>query len=178
VGNDLITREERQIDLLLGVDLDFAETQIGKRVLYLGIPIFKTHPYSPPPGPTDKYEGLRKWYRRNIETSSGIFIVHRIDLQRSLAKAQPDAVDYLVTENENERAKHEGWLEPGNEAVEIENWILPAGAIDKALLETDFRFKNIEVTLYKGGVAIEELMYFVPPKERTLYFSYHGKPAK
>lgn len=175
---DVVTREERHLDLLLGVDLDYAETQIGKRVIYLGIPIFKTHPYMPAPGPTDKYEAVRRWFRQNIQVSGGIFIVHRKDLQHSLAKAQPDAVDYLITEDETERAKHEGWLEPGNEAVEIAGWILPTEAVTGALVTTDFRFENIHVTLNKNGSPIEQVFYFIKPKERTLYYSHRGKGNK
>lgn|GEM_PF-2910065 len=178
MGTGAISRREHHEKLFIGVDLDFAETLIGKRVLYLGIPIFKTLPYAPPPGPTDKYEGLRKWYRKNIEGPGGMFIVNRRDLQRSLANAQPDAVDYLVTEYEEVRDKHAGWLEPVNEAIEIEQWILPASAIDKAIVDTDFNFETIKVTLVKGDHEIEEVNYFITPKEHTLYYSDHGKPKK
>ncbi len=176
MGTEVITRREHHEKLFIGVDLDFAETLIGKRVLYLGIPIFKTQLYAPPPGPTDKYEGLRRWYRKNIGGPGGVFIVNRRDLKRSLANAQPDAVDYLVTEDEAEREKHPGWLEPGNEAIEIEQWILPASAIDKAVVDTDFNFETIKVTLIKGDHAIEEVNYFITPSDRTLYYSDHGKP--
>ena len=107
-----------------------------------------------------------------------MFIVNRRDLQRSLANAQPDAVDYLVTEYEEVRDKHAGWLEPVNEAIEIEQWILPASAIDKAIVDTDFNFETIKVTLVKGDHEIEEVNYFITPKEHTLYYSDHGKPKK
>jgi hypothetical protein len=178
VAQEGITRKEHHNNLILGVDLDFAETQIGRRVLYLGIPIFKSLPYAPPPGPTDKYEGLRKWYRKNIEGPGGMFIVHRRDLQHSLNNAQPDAVDYLVVEDEVERDKHPGWLEPSNEAIEIEHWILPAAAVDKAVVATDFIFENIKVIISKSDIPIDEVNYFVTPMERTLYYSGHGKPKK
>jgi hypothetical protein len=175
---DVISRKEHNQDLFLGVDLDFAQTLIGKRVIYLGIPIFKVRPYSPPPGPRDEYQGLRKWYRHNIENPEGVFIVHRRDLQRSLAKAQPDAVDYLVTEDEVERDKHPNWLEPGNEALEIDQWILPASAIDNALVATDFRFERIQITVIRNGREIDYVYYSVSRQERTLYYSHHGKQKK
>ena len=178
MGTEAITRREHHEKLFIGVDLDYAETLIGKRVLYLGISIFKIHPYAPPPGPTDKYEGLRKWYRKNLENPEGVFIVNRRDLQHSLGNAQPDAVDYLVTEDETERDKHAGWLEPCNEALEIEHWILPASAIDKAVVKTDFNFETIKITILKSGLAFHEINYFVTPKERTIYYSDHGKPKK
>jgi hypothetical protein len=178
VEKDVISRKEHNRDLFLGVDLNFAQTLIGKRVIYLGIPIFKIRPYSPPPGPRDEYQGLRKWYRDNIENPGGIFILHRRDLQRSLAKAQPDAVDYLVTEDEVERDRHQNWLEPGNEALEIDQWILPASAIDNALVATDFRFERIQITVIKSGIEIDDVYYSVSPKERTLYYSHHRKQKK
>jgi len=178
VAKDVITRKELHHDLLLGVDLDYAETLIGKRVIYLGIPIFRILQYAPPPGPTDKYEGLRKWYRNNLQNPAGMFMLHRRDLQHSLAKAQPDAIDYLVTEDEAERDKHEGWLEPCNEAIEIDQWIVPASAVDKAIVESDFLFENIKVTYVKNDRAIEEVYYFITPNDRTLYYSSHGKPKK
>ncbi|MBN1689386.1 MAG: hypothetical protein JW901_00015 [Dehalococcoidia bacterium] len=174
---DVITREERGKILLLEVDLDYAETLIGRRVIYLGIPIFKTQPYSPPPGQTDEYQAIRRWYRQNIQVSGGIFIVHRKDLQRSLSKAQPDAVDYLVIQKEEDRAKHEGWSEPGNEAIEILHWILPTHAVNKALVTTDFIFQNIIVTIQKNAAPLVEIRYFVTPRERTLYYSAYGKPT-
>ncbi|MBN1374768.1 MAG: hypothetical protein JXA01_01295 [Dehalococcoidia bacterium] len=174
---DVITRDERGNNLLLGVDLDFAETLIGKRVIYLGIPIFKTLPYAPPPGPTDQYQAVRKWFRQNIQVSGGIFIVHRKDLQRSLSKAQSDAVDYLVTQKEDDRTKHEGWSEPGNEAIEILHWILPTAAVNKAIVTTDFMFHNIVVTIIKNAAPIVEVRYYVTPRDRTLYFSAYGKPT-
>jgi hypothetical protein len=178
VEKDVISRKEHNHDLFLGVDLDFAKTLVGKRVIYLGIPIFKIRPYAPPPGSRDTYQGLRKWYRNNIENPGGMFILHRRDLQRSLAKAQPDAIDYLVTEDEMERDKHQNWLEPGNEALEIDQWILPASAIDNALVATDFLFERIKITIIKSGVEIDEVYYSISRKERTLYYSHHRRQKK
>lgn len=178
MAKEAISRIERHRDLLLQVDLDFAETLVGKRVLYLGIPIFKMLPYVPPPGTTDKYEGLRKWYRHNLENPSGLFMVHRIDFQHSLSKAQPDALDYLVTEDEAEREKHEGWKEPGNEAIEIEQWIFPASAVDMATVATDFIFENIRVAVIKKEREIDEIYYLVTPNGHTLYYSQHRKSKK
>jgi hypothetical protein len=174
-GTDGITREELHNDLLLKVDLDYMDTLIGKRAPLLGIPIFRTQQYSPPPDSTDTYHGLRKWYRTNIEKYNGAFIIHRNDLQRSLGKAQPDAVDYLVIDDEAERAKHTGWSEPENEAIEIEQWIFPANAINHATVSLDFIFENIMVTVIKNSRPLNQIYYFVNRKERMIYYSHHEK---
>jgi hypothetical protein len=175
LGTDGITREERRNDLLLGVDLDYMDTLVGKRAPMLGIPLFRTQEYSPPPDTSDTYHGLRKWYRTNLEKYSGLFIIHHNDLQRSLSKAQPDAIDYLITEDESERSKHEGWQEPENEAIEIENWIFPANAVNRATVSLDFNFENIKVTVHKNSTPIAEIYYFVNRKERTIFYSNQKK---
>jgi hypothetical protein len=167
--------------MVLSVELEAAERLIGIRAHYLGIPIYEVSPYSPPRGPTDGYEGLRKWYRNNIESMGGVCILHRSDLQRSLAKAQPDALEYLVTEDASERAKHEGWLEPGNEAIEIEQWIFPANAVTNSIVASDFNYEIIIVSVIKDGREIDRVYYFVKRKERLLTYSHHfwgQKPAR
>jgi hypothetical protein len=177
-GQQGITREEIRSDLMLGVDLDYLDTVVGKRVPSLGIPIFRTIPYSPAPGATDKYQSLRKWYRHNIEAYAEVVIIHRSDLQRSLAKAHPDAVDYLTVEGEEERARHEGWNEPGNEAIEIENWVFPANALNHATVSLDFTFENIKVTVSKNFGPIAEVYYFVNRKERQIFYSHRVRLKK
>ena len=171
MGTDGITREEKRNDLLLGVDLDYMDTLIGKRAPMLGIPIFRIQQYSPPPDSVDTYHGLRRWYRTNLEKYSGVFILNHIDLQHSLSKAQPDAIEYLTIEDEAERAQHEGWNEPENEAIEIEQWIFPANAVNRAIVALDFNFDNIQVTAYKNSIPVAEIYYFVNQKERTLFYS-------
>ena len=172
-----IIRKQRNRDLILEVDLDYADRHIGKKALYLGIPIFKMHSYSPTAGFSDKYQGVRKWYRNNIDTYGGIIIFHRSDLLRYLSKAQPDAVDYLVTEDEADRNNHEGWQEPDNEAVEIRQWIFPANAINMAKVTSDFIFENIKISVIKTDKLIGEVYYFVKPVEREIYYS-HSRQAK
>jgi len=174
-GTDGITREEQHNDLLLGVDLDYLDTLVGKRAPLLGIPVFRTQRYSPPPGSIDNYHGLRQWYRNNIEKYNGVFIIHRNDLQHSLSKAQTDAVDYLVTEDDAEREKHEGWNEPENEALEIEHWIFPANALNHATVALDFNFENIKVTVIKNSNPVAEIYYFVNQRERALFYSNRKK---
>jgi hypothetical protein len=171
LGTDGITREEQHNNLLLGVDLDYMDTLIGKRAPMLGIPLFRTQEYSPPPDTADTYHGLRRWYRTNLEKYSGLFIIHHSDLQRSLSKAQPDAIEYLIIEDEEERNKHEGWKEPENEAVEIEQWIFPANAVNRATVSLDFNFENIKVTIYKNSITVAEIYYFVNQKERAIFYS-------
>jgi hypothetical protein len=172
-----ISREEIHRDLILRVDLDYADTQIGKRALPLGIPIYRTALYTPSLGLSDKYEALRKWYRKNLETYSDLIIIHRRDLQHSLSKAQPDSVDYLTIENEAEREKHEGWSELENEAIEVAQWIFPANAINRAVAAPDFIFENIKVVVLKEGVVINEIYYFLKPGEHALFYSHHQKPT-
>ena len=174
-GTDGITRDEERNDLLLGVDLDYMDTLIGKRAPLLGIPIFRMQHYSPPPDVQDTYHGLRKWYRTNLEKYSGLFIIHRNDLHHSLGKAQPDAVDYLVTEDQAQRAAHEAWKEPENEAIEIENWVFPANAVNHATVALDFRFENIMVTVNKNNRPVAQVYYFVDQKQRAIFYSHHQK---
>ena len=162
--------------LRLEIDLNYAQTIVGKRPVFLSIPILRMWPYSPAPGLADKYGPVRKWYRKSLQKVGGVFIVRRIDLERSLSKAAPDAVDYLVTWNEEERKKHEGWKEPGNEAVQIADWIFPANAVNMATVTPDFEYEKINVVVLKGGEAIAEVHYYVKPKEHTLYFLRFGKP--
>ena len=174
-GTDGITREEQRNDLFLGVDLDYMDTLVGKRAPLLGIPIFRMQQYSPPSDIQDTYHGLRRWYRTNLEKYSGLFIIHHNDLQHSLSKAQPDAVDYLVTEGEDQRAAHESWKEPENEAIEIEHWIFPANAVNHATVALDFIFENIMVTVNKSDHPVAQIYYFVDKKQRAIFYSHHQK---
>jgi len=164
--------------IVLQAELDAAQQMVGIRAYYLGIPIYKMHEYVPPPGPTDGYEGLRKWYRNRIEDVGGVSILHRSDLQRSLAKAEVDALDYLVTEDEAERAKHEGWYEPGNEAIEIAQWIFPANAVNQAIVAHDFNYEIIIVSVTKHEKEFDRVYYFVKPKEHTITYSHHFRGNK
>ena len=164
--------------IVIPAELEAAERLKGIRAHYLGIPIYKVHEYTPPPGPADGYEGLRNWYRKNIETLGGVSILHKSDLMRPLAKAQADALEYLVTEDEAARINHKGWCEPENEAIEISQWIFPAVAVNKAIVAHDFNYEIIIVSVTKNGREFDRVYYFIDLKDHTLTYSHHFRGKK
>jgi hypothetical protein len=153
--------------------LDIAAQLAGVRFHSIGIPILKMRGYTPPTGPTDGYAGVRKWYRKNIEDMGNVCLMHRSDVQRALAKAQADAVDYLVTEDAAERAKHKDWCEPDNEAIEIAQWLFPANAVNKAIVRHDFNFEIIIVSVTKNERELDRVYYFVNQQDFTITYSHH-----
>jgi hypothetical protein len=160
--------------MVVPVDLDAPESLMGVRSHYTGIPIYTVHQYEAPPGPTDNYEAIRKWYRNNTQKLGGIYVLHKSDLEKTLAKApQADALDYLLVEDEAERAKHDGWREPGNEAIEIAHWIFPANAINKAILAHDFDYDIVIVSVRKSDKEIDRVYYFVDAHEHIIKYSHH-----
>ncbi len=159
--------------IVVPAELEAAERLKGVRSHYIGIPIHSMFPYKPQPGPADGYEGVRRWYRRNIEDMGGLSIMHRSDMQRTLAKAQPDAVEYLVTEDDAARSNHPGWCEPNNEAIEIAQWIFPANAVNKAVVAKDFNFEIIIVSVKSNDKELDRVYYFVDLKDHTLTYSHH-----
>jgi hypothetical protein len=165
-------------NLQLEIDLNYAEIHAGKGLFSIGIPVFKIWPYSQPQGHSDIYGPVRQWYRDKIEKFGNLFILRRTDLERYLAKAQSDAVDYLVIWNVNERKKHEGWHDHVHEAIQIDKWIFPANAVNMATLTTNWNYEKIKVVVNKDGEEIAEVHYFVKPNDHTMYFSHFGKPHK
>jgi hypothetical protein len=172
-----IVRKKLDRNLVLEVDLDYAEQYAGKKALPLGIPIFQMSPYIPAPGLSDNYQSIRKWYRSNIDNYGGLIIFHRSDLTRFLSKAPADAVDYLVADDETERRNHEGWVDPINEAVEIRQWIFPANAINLATVTSDFNFENVRIAIFRSGKLVGEVYYSIKLDERKIFYS-HSRQSK
>lgn len=159
--------------IVLQAELDVAERLIGIRAHHISLPIYKVHKYIPPPGIADGYSGLRNWYRNGIEANGSLSILHTSDMQRSLLKAPADALDYLATEDEEERAKNEGWREPGNEAIYIAQWIFPANAINRAVIAQNFNYEIIIISVTKHQREFDRVYYFVNQKEHTITYSHH-----
>lgn len=174
---DGIKIKRKGVALVVEVDLDLISNFVGKSALKLGVPLFKISAYTPPQGMEDDYQPVRKWYRNNLADRGGLAIFHRHDLLHYLSKAQPDAVDYLVTESEEERKQHEGWKDPESEAVEIFGWVFPTNAVNASVVPTDFSATNIKISIFKWSKLIGEVYYDVVPEQRKMYYS-HNRQAK
>jgi hypothetical protein len=159
--------------IVLPAELDFAARLVGVRSHYIGIPIYKMLPYARPPGPTDDYKIVRKWYRKNIEDMGGVSIMHKSDLQKALVKAQADSLEYLVTEDEAARALHTNWHEPNNEAIKIADCIFPANAVNKAVVAQDFNYEIVIVSVKSNEKEIDRVYYFIDLKDHTIRYSHH-----
>lgn len=173
LNGDLIPERMPGRRIVLLAELDAAKEMMGLGSYYLGLPIYKMHEHVSPPDTRDEYGGLRNWYRKNIKAMGGVYTIHRSEMRLGLTWAKADAVEYLVTEDEEERAKHEGWREPGNEAIEIAHWIFPANAINEALVPSDFNYEIVIVSVRMHDKEIDRIYYFVKPHEHIITYSHH-----
>lgn len=162
-----ISKEEKNNELILNIDLDKADLLKNKQPLLLDIPIEDVTIYLPGLLPFDGYEGVRNWYRKNIIKSKQLFAVHISDLKNLLQASCNDAVKYLVAPR-NERCKNQvwGWL---NEAVLIDEWIFPAYALEKARVTEDFAYNKITMKLKRGGKDVGEVSYNIGSSKRIEY---------
>ena len=171
--NDLIPEKMPGRRIVVPAELDVAERLKGIRTHYLGVPIYRMHHYSSPPGVQDEYKSVRLWYRKNVLDTGGLCIIHRDDAKVGLAGAPEDALPYLTVENDAERARHTQWKEPGNEAVEISQWLFPAHAVDQALIAQDFDYDIVIVRVMKDEKELDRVYYFVDAHEHRMTYSHH-----
>ena len=173
MDQEVIPEKMKGRHIVIQAELENPDRHIGAQAHYLGIPIYRMHPYMPPPGVVDGYESARKWYRGNLGQLGGIYMMHRGEMERVLTNAKPDVLQYLITEDEAERAKHPDWLAPDNEAVEIGGWVFPAHAVDQAIAAHDFRFEIIIVSVTRHEKEIDRVYYFVNAHDHIINYSHH-----